>query len=119
MKKLAILLAILLAAACENRYEFNYALTYTVGDQQFTDSGKVITNDPHSVPIAVAYNNSVVVDTYPTRVIKNRTVVVYQGNLPVRIDSLAYSLNQYYRYDKGMSQVYNRTYVTGKTDEQE
>lgn len=112
MKKLILILLLgVVSVACESRYEFDYSLKYTVGDKQFTETGTVVTTDPHSVPIAVAYQNSVVLDTYPTRVIENKTVVIYQGETPAQIDSLGYRLNQYYEYNKASGRIWNRTRV--------
>ena len=101
MKKFIItLMAIVFAVACQTRYEFDYTLKYTVGDKQFTETGTVVTTDPHSVPIAVAYQNSIVVDTYPVRVVDKGTVVVYQGETPGQIDTFEYRLNKYYTLNK-------------------
>lgn len=111
MKKIILLLtSVILAAACETRYEYDYTLKYTVGDNQIVETGKVTTDDANSVPIAVAYKNSVVVDTYP-RDNEGDAIVHYQGETPGRIDSLGYRLVQYYRINKSTDYVWNRTII--------
>lgn len=119
MKKFIItLMAIVFAVSCQTRYEFDYNLKYTVGDKQYADSGKVTTNDPHSVPIAVAYQNSIVVDTYPVRVVDKGTVVVYQGETPGQIDTFEYRLNKYYTLNKLTWNQFNTVRVIKEEEEE-
>ena len=111
MKKIILLLtAVILMASCETRYEYNYTLKYTVGDNQMVETGKVTTDDANSVPIAVAYKNSVVVDTYP-RDNEGDAIVHYQGETPGRVDSLGYRLVQYYTIGKASNTIWSRTFI--------
>lgn len=118
MKKIIIILmAIMFAVSCQTRYEFEYTLKYTVGDRQEEVTGKVVTKDANSVPIAVAYKNSVVVDTYPTGN-DGDPIVLYQGETPARIDSLGYRLTQYYVINSATGTVWDRTVII-KEEEKE
>lgn len=106
----------MILSACEDRYVFDYNLKYTVGDQQLTETGQVVTNDPHSVPIA--YQNSIVVDTYPVRVVDKGTVVVYQGETPAQIDTFKYRLNKYYTLNKLTWNKFNTVRVIKEEEEE-
>ena len=120
MKKIILLLtAAILMASCETRYEFDFTLYYTVGNKQLSTDGIVTTNDANSVPIAVAYKNSVVVDTYPTRVVDDKTLVIYQGETPASVDSLQYSLNKYYRLNKATWHIDQMVQVSPKKNKEE
>ena len=116
MKKIIIILmAIIFAVSCQTRYEFDYTLKYTVGDKLMEVSGKVVTKDANSVPIAVAYKNSVVVDTYPTGN-EDDAIIIYQGETPAKIDSLGYRLTQYYVTNSMTGTVWSRTTILKEED---
>lgn len=118
MKKIMIILmAIVFAVSCQTRYEFDYTLKYTVGDKQMVQTGKVVTKDANSVPIAVAYKNSVVVDTYPTGN-DGDPIVLYQGETPARIDSLGYRLVQYYVINTATNTVWDRTVIINEEEKE-
>ena len=105
MKKfIFILMMTVLAIACENRYDFKYEINYSVDGVEYTETGLVVADDAHSVPIAVVMNNGLVVDTYPkgsNEYKSNKRVhqMVYQGNRPVKINNFEYSLVKTYKYN--------------------
>ena len=107
MKKLLIILfsAIAIAAclsSCENRYEYNYSLQYTIDGETYTDTGTITTSYIKSVPIAVTNHGGITVDTYPDRAVNPKRPmrldprVIYNGDKTPTIDKFEYSLARFY-----------------------
>lgn len=106
MKKFLIILfsAITIAclSSCENRYEYNYSLQYTIDGQTYTDSGTITTSYIKSVPIAVTNHGGITVDTYPDRAVNPKKPmkldprVIYNGDKTPTIDKFEYSLARFY-----------------------
>ena len=107
MKKLLLLLLLgVVLSACEERYQYNYDLKYTVNGQEYVNTGTIISDVREAVPIAVALNNGIVVDMYPGGY--NGKIVIYQGSDDFRITQFNYWLEMIYNCNLLTGDIYNR-----------
>lgn len=124
MKKFLIILFSAIAVAslssCENRYEYNYSLQYTIDGQTYTDSGTITTSYIKSVPIAVTNHGGITVDTYPDRAVNPKKPmkldprVIYNGDKTPTIDKFEYSLARFYEINIITKNIRNEVIVAQK-----